>query len=69
MVFKPQWVGIIAVPPGRYKTACGKGYFECNAGEPEELNLSLPAFKFIYFGKASIMFCGIGPKVHLITLQ
>lgn len=56
MVYKPQLVGIVAVPPGQHKTACGKGYFECGPGEPEKLDLSLPSFQFIYFGKASILY-------------
>lgn len=56
MVYKPQMVGIVAVPPGRYVTACGKGYFDCGPGDPEKLDLSLPSFRFIYFGKASILY-------------
>jgi len=30
-------MGIATLPPGRYRTACGKGYFECEPQEPEEL--------------------------------
>lgn len=56
LVYKPQLVGIVAVPPGQYRTACGKGYFECGPGEPETLDLSLPSFQFIYFGKAGILY-------------
>ncbi len=56
MVFKPQRVAIAAVPPGKYRTACGKGYFECDAGEPGELDLSLPSFELVYFGKTSVLF-------------
>lgn len=56
MVYKPQLVGIVAVPPGRYRTACGKGFFECGPGEPEKVELSLPSFQFIYFGKAAILY-------------
>ena len=41
MVYKPQWVGISAVPPGKYKTACGKGYFKCESGKPKELDLKI----------------------------
>lgn len=27
-------VGVEVVPPGEYKTACGKGYVKCKRGEP-----------------------------------
>ncbi|MGE5190054.1 MAG: hypothetical protein ACM3NF_08370 [Gemmatimonadota bacterium] len=56
MIDAPQSVGIVAVPPGQYRTACGKGYFECGPGEPGKLDLSLPSFQFIYFGKAGILY-------------
>ena len=32
-------LGIRQVPPGRYLTACGKGYFECGPGEGPHLLL------------------------------
>lgn len=31
-----RW-GVAVLPPGRYRTACGKGYWECAPGEPEVL--------------------------------
>lgn len=35
--------GIELVNPDVYKTACGKGYWECATGEPEEVELKRPA--------------------------
>jgi hypothetical protein len=36
-------IGISLAVPDRYPTACGKGYFECESGEPKELVLLHPA--------------------------
>jgi hypothetical protein len=53
----PQRFGIKLVLPGKYKTACGKGYWECKRGEPEVLELSNPAFEFfLYESSSSIYF-------------
>jgi len=53
----PQRFGIKLVPPGKYKTACGKGYWECKKGEPEIVELSNPAFEFfLYESSSSIYF-------------
>ena len=44
-----QVMGISKIKPGRYKTACGKGYWECRNGEVPEIlikNDSLDYFKF-----------------------
>jgi len=42
--------GIAYVKPGRYETACGKGYgdFACAHEEPDVLELIHPAIDFIY---------------------
>jgi hypothetical protein len=48
------WIGL--VPPGQYKTACGKGYWECESGEPEILDLKLPAIEFAKYESASSVF-------------
>ena len=42
-------MGIAIVEPGKYKTACGKGYWKCADGEPAELDLKLPAINFFTF--------------------
>jgi hypothetical protein len=33
-------------PPGQYKTACGKGYWDCGSGEPEVVRLETPGVLF-----------------------
>ncbi len=49
-------MGIDTVKPGEYKTACGKGYFECQKGEPEILKLRRPAINYFKFGSANVYF-------------
>lgn len=39
-------MGVSLSQPGRYKTACGKGYFECQKDEPEEIILLSPAINY-----------------------
>ena len=51
-----QGFGVALVEPGRYKTACGKGYWECARDEPEVLNLKLPSVEFFKFESASSVF-------------
>lgn len=52
----PQSHGLRVVDPGQYDTACGKGYWECEPGEPEELNLLLPALDVYAFEGARSYF-------------
>jgi hypothetical protein len=42
--------GIDLVKPGKYETACGKGYgdYACAHGEPDSLKLSTPAIDIFY---------------------
>ncbi len=49
-------MGISIVEPGRYKTACGKGYFECQKGEPEEIQLRYPSINYFKEGSANSFF-------------
>jgi hypothetical protein len=51
----PQNMGVSLVSPGRYKTACGKGYWNCKKGEPSELNLNLHAIN-LYMSEGSNSF-------------
>jgi len=44
--------GIVTLPPGRYKTACGKGYFECEPHEPEELVTRWDGIDYFYESSA-----------------
>jgi hypothetical protein len=52
----PQYMGISLVTPGKYKTACGKGYWECKQGEPEELELNYPAIDYFMYESANSIF-------------
>ena len=49
-------MGIDIVKPGQYKTACGKGYFECKKDEPEVLKLTRPAIDYFRFESANSFF-------------
>jgi hypothetical protein len=51
-----QGFGLAVVEPGQQKRACGKGYWACKRGEPEVLDLKLPAFEFFKFESASSIF-------------
>lgn len=47
-------MGIAKVEPGKYDTACGKGYFPCSqTGDPEVLDLKLPAINLFQYEGAS----------------
>jgi hypothetical protein len=50
--------GISSVKPGKYKTACGKGYgdYACSHGEPELLELSKPAVDYFYNESSDFIF-------------
>lgn len=49
-------MGVDIAKPGEYKTACGKGYFECNEGEPKVLKLLRPAIDYFRFESANSFF-------------
>jgi hypothetical protein len=49
MDLSPQSMGINLVKPGKYETACGKGYSDCGPGEPPVLKL-----KYFVFESASV---------------
>jgi len=50
--------GVDVVKPGRYETACGKGYDDsfCAHGEPDYLRLTRPAIDLIYHESADVIF-------------
>ncbi len=54
----PQRMGIVLVSPSdkKYKTACGKGYWECKPGEPEELQISLSSIDYFMYGSANSIY-------------
>ena len=43
---KPQQMYVSVAKPKRYDTACGKGYWDCTAGEPAVLNLKTKAIAY-----------------------
>lgn len=49
-------MGISIVGKGKYKTACGKGYFNCKPGEPEEIRITLPSIDFFKTESANSYF-------------
>ena len=49
-------MGISVAKPGSYQTACGKGYFECEKGEPEVLKLKRTAIDYFKFESANSFF-------------
>jgi len=49
-------MGIETVGPGRYETACGKGYWECGENEPEVLMLSTDAINYFQAESANSFF-------------
>jgi hypothetical protein len=56
---EPGWLdamGISLAAPGRYRTACGKGYFDCEPGESEELMLQRPAINYFKEESANSFF-------------
>jgi hypothetical protein len=53
MDLSPQSMGINLVKPGKYETACGKGYSDCGPGEPPVLKLKFDAIEYFVFESAS----------------
>jgi len=48
--------GIGRVPPGDHRTACGKGYWDCEEGEPALLSIVNPGIRLFRFESASRIF-------------
>jgi len=49
-------MGVDVVKPGKYETACGKGYWECEKGEPKILELKRPAINYFKLASANSFF-------------
>ncbi len=67
---KAQRYGISLANPGTYRTACGKGYFACSAGEPESVTLKSPGFELFLYESGSVLYfwderLGSFRKVHV----
>jgi hypothetical protein len=49
-------MGITVSKPGKYTTACGKGYLDCREGEPEIIALQIAAVNYFKEGSANSFF-------------
>ena len=56
-------MGIVKAPPGKYETACGKGYWECEKDEPKLLVTKRAAIEFFKDESASSLYI-YDPKRH-----
>lgn len=48
--------GIDSVKPGKYQTACGKRYWQCEKGEPKQVHLKNPGIDFFKYESANSFF-------------
>lgn len=49
-------VGIRFMKAGRYRTACGKGYWKCKHGEPAEIEIKNGAISLHFFESSSSVY-------------
>ncbi len=49
-------MGIAKVPPGRYETACGKGFVDCAENESTEIELQHVAINYFKHGSANMFY-------------
>lgn len=52
----PQSMGLSVGEKGEFKTACGKGFFDCDKGEPDEIVFDLPIINYFQYESASSTF-------------
>ncbi len=52
----PQTMYLSEIEPRRYGTACGKGYWDCAAGEPAVLRLVRPGIVYAMYESSSSIF-------------
>jgi len=45
-IHEPSALTLKMVPPGEYKTACGKKYYGCSPDESESVHINRPAISF-----------------------
>ena len=62
-----QRLSIEVQKPGRYKTACGIGFYKCERGEPAELKLRLPTVAFFYEEVESVFWWNASSKRFIRT--
>lgn len=49
-------VGIHVMKAGRYRTACGKGYWKCKQDEPAEIEIKSGAISQVFFESSSSVY-------------
>jgi hypothetical protein len=49
-------MGVSVITPGQYKTACGKGYWDCKGDETPLIILKYPAIDYFMFESANAFF-------------
>lgn len=52
----PQEMYLSLAEPGTYDTACGKGYWDCAAGEPAKVRLSRTGFVYAIYESAMTLY-------------
>jgi hypothetical protein len=48
--------GIKIAEKGHYVTACGQGFYECEKGEPEEIDLQYPGIEYFQYDSGDVRF-------------
>jgi hypothetical protein len=61
-------MGIATVKPGRYETACGKGYWECGKDEPKKLATKRDAVEFFKDESASSVYVYNSRKQKFVSV-
>lgn len=62
----PQSFAIELVEPSEevWKTACGKGYWKCEAGEPVAVKINIPSIMFCYIESSCNIYMWDGDKLN-----
>lgn len=66
-----DYMGVAIAKPDKYKTACGKGYWDCAKDEAKEINLQNAGIFYIAIGKGSSLWYwdSITNKFRTISLS
>ena len=62
-------VGISLIESGEHKTACGKGYWKCEEGEAEVINITTSGLNFFTFESSNSVYYWSGNKFNHIWLS
>jgi hypothetical protein len=55
--------------PGTFKTACGKGYFECSPGEPSQVKLRGGELCLTFYASSDFLYIWDPPSQMLKQIQ